>query len=78
LLDAVRLWKLGIPTVALAWDGFEHAAHAHARLHGVPDLPIQVVTDLKVGQTDNDQTDKGEAIAGSISALWIDEPVMPG
>jgi hypothetical protein len=64
--------------VALAWEGFEHAAHAHATLHRVPELPVQVIPDLKVGQTDEDQSRKGEAAAGSISALWLRETGAPG
>jgi hypothetical protein len=70
LLDAARLHKQGLPTVALVWDIFERAARTMASLQGVPDLPIVVVPQVLVGESDADQRKKGAAAAPSITAAW--------
>lgn len=38
--------RRGVPTVTLAHDVFERAAHAQAKVMGAPDLPIAVVSQL--------------------------------
>jgi hypothetical protein len=70
LLDAARLRKHGLPTVALVWDIFERAANAMASLQGVPDLPIVVVNQVLVGETSVEQRAKGTAVAKDILAAW--------
>jgi hypothetical protein len=70
LLDAARLRKRGLPTVALVWDIFENAAKAMASLQQVPDLEIVVVPQVAVGETDADQRKKGAAAAEKILAAW--------
>ena len=70
MLDAARLRKRGIPTVAVVWDIFEHAARAMARLQGVPDLPIVVVPQVLVGESNEDQRKKGIAAAEAVVASW--------
>ena len=70
MLDAARLRKHGLPTVALVWDIFEGAANAMASLHHVPDLRIVAVTQVRVGETDADQCAKGTEAAGRILSAW--------
>jgi hypothetical protein len=70
LLDAARLVKHGLPTVALVWDIFENAARAMATLQGVPGLPVVVVPQVAVGQTEVEQRDKGAKAAHHILAAW--------
>jgi hypothetical protein len=43
LLDAARLEALGIPSLTFVTEPFEQAARTHARLLGLPDLPMIVV-----------------------------------
>jgi hypothetical protein len=52
------------------WDIFEHAARAMARLQGVPDLPIVVVPQVLVGESNEDQRKKGIAAAEAVVASW--------
>ena len=43
MLDAVRLEQRGVPTVTFVTAPFEAAARAHARLRGMPELPLLIV-----------------------------------
>lgn len=70
MLDAARFQKQGIPTIAIVWDIFERAAHSMASLQGVPALPIVVVPQVEVGDTDDDQRRKGSAAAEQVLRLW--------
>jgi hypothetical protein len=63
MLDASRLYKKGLPTTAISWEIFERAAKSMATLQGVPDLPLTVIQKLEVGQTPDDQRDKGRTCA---------------
>jgi hypothetical protein len=56
--------------VALVWDIFEPAAKAMARLQEVPDLPIVVVRQVLVGESNADQRMKGVSAAKQIVASW--------
>jgi hypothetical protein len=77
LLDATRLRKHGLPTVALVWDIFERAAKAMASLQGVPDLPIVVVPQVLVGETDAHQRAKGTGAAAHVLAGWAASSLGP-
>jgi hypothetical protein len=44
LLDSVHLEELGIPTVTFVTSPFEAAARALARIHGIPDIPLIIVS----------------------------------
>jgi hypothetical protein len=70
LVDAASLWKLGVPTTALVWQGFERTAKAHTSMQGVPDLPVQLVPDLKIGESEIDHANKAEAAVDAIRARW--------
>jgi hypothetical protein len=70
LLDATRLQKSGIPTVAIVWDIFERAAQSMAKLQGVPDLAIVVVPQVDVGETTDQQRKKGVAAAEAVLQVW--------
>jgi hypothetical protein len=35
---------MGIPTVTFVTEPFESAAHTHAEIHGLPDLPMIIVS----------------------------------
>jgi len=43
VLDAVHLEQRGVPTVTFVTAPFEAAARAHARLRGMPELPLVIV-----------------------------------
>jgi hypothetical protein len=43
VLDAVHLEQRGVPTVTFVTAPFEAAARAHARLRGMPELPLLIV-----------------------------------
>jgi hypothetical protein len=70
LLDATRLRKRGIDTVAIVWDIFEKAGRAMAKLQGVPDLPILVIPHLDAGEDDDDQRRKAKACLSDLVACW--------
>jgi hypothetical protein len=70
LLDAARLWKSGIPAAAILWESFERTGEAHAAVLGVTGMPLQVVPDLKIGETDAEQEEKGMLAAGAVAKRW--------
>jgi hypothetical protein len=44
LLDSVHLEERGIPTVTFVTAPFESAARTLARIHGIPDIPLIIVS----------------------------------
>jgi hypothetical protein len=70
LLDATRLRKRGIDTVAIVWDVFEIAARAMAKLHGVADLPILAIPHIASGENDDDQRRKAKGCLPDLVACW--------
>jgi hypothetical protein len=44
LLDSVHLEELGIPTVTFVTAPFEAAARTLARIHGIPEIPLIIVS----------------------------------
>ena len=45
MLDSVHLEELGVPTVTFVTAPFESAARTLARIHGIPNIPLIVVSD---------------------------------
>ena len=43
MLDAVHLEERGIPTLTFVTAPFESAARTHARIQGLPDIPLIIV-----------------------------------
>jgi hypothetical protein len=78
LLDATRLRKRGIDTVAIVWDVFEKAARAMAALQGVPDLPILVIPHIATGEDDDDQRRKAKGCLPDLVACWETPPDASG
>jgi alkylation response protein AidB-like acyl-CoA dehydrogenase len=74
LLDATRLRKRGIHTVAIVWDVFEGAARAMAKLQGIPDLPILVIPQMAVGEDEDDQRRKAKGCLPNLVACWETSP----
>jgi hypothetical protein len=70
LLDAARLRKKGIDTIAVVWDIFEWAATTHAELQGVPGLPLVVVPQIAVGETEVHQRAKARVASKEIIERW--------
>jgi hypothetical protein len=65
LLDAVHLERRGIPTVTFVTAPFESAARAHATIHGMPDIPLVVVT--------SDYLDSGDiGASAAVDAVFDD------
>ena len=50
--------RRGVPTVTLAHDVFERAAHAQAKVMGLSDLPIAVVSQLVYNRGTEDEVKK--------------------
>ena len=65
MLDAARLEELGIPTLTFVTQPFESAARTHARLLGMPELPLVVVP--------SDYLDRSDAAVEAKLASRIDE-----
>jgi hypothetical protein len=53
LLDSVHLEELGIPTVTFVTSPFEAAARTLARIHGIPDIPLIIVSDDYLENSDD-------------------------
>jgi hypothetical protein len=70
LLDAARLWKSGIPVGAIVWDSFEGTGQAHVAVLGVTGLPLHTVPDMRIGESDTEQEEKGVAVARLVSERW--------
>jgi hypothetical protein len=68
VLDATRLHKRGIPTQAISWEIFERAARSMATLQGVPELPLVIMEQVKIGDTPEDQHRKGRGCGEKIVA----------
>ncbi|MCW2547365.1 MAG: hypothetical protein JWN96_1825 [Mycobacterium sp.] len=45
MLDSVHIEELGVPTVTFVTSPFEAAARTLARIHGIPDIPLIIVSD---------------------------------
>jgi hypothetical protein len=73
LLDAARLQKAGVPTVAVVWDTFTRAARSMASLQGLPDLPIVVIPKVGPAENEHHQRAKAAAAAPAVAAGWRDE-----
>jgi hypothetical protein len=67
LLDAARLEALGIPSLTFVTEPFEQAARTHARLLGLPDLPLVIVP--------SDYLDRSDEAVETKLASRIDEIV---
>jgi hypothetical protein len=53
LLDSVHLEELGIPTVTFVTSPFEAAARTLARIHGIPEIPLIIVSDDYLENSDD-------------------------
>ena len=53
MLDSVRLEELGIPTVTFVTAPFASAARTLARIHGLADIPLVIVADDYLENTDD-------------------------
>ena len=51
MLDSVKLWKRGVPAVAVTLDTFLVAAQDQAKAMAMPDIPLVVIPHLKAGET---------------------------
>jgi hypothetical protein len=66
LLDAIHLEQHGVPTVTFVTEPFLEAARTHARIHGMPDVPLIVIpTDDYLRQSD-------EELAANIEPVVVD------
>ena len=61
----------GVPSTALVWQSFERTARAHTKMQGVPDLPVQLVPDLKLSESEADHEDKAQEAVQAIRARWL-------
>jgi hypothetical protein len=53
LLDSVHIEELGVPTVTFVTSPFEAAARTLARIHGIPDIPLIIVSDDYLENSDD-------------------------
>ena len=67
MLDAVHLEEQGTPTLTFVTQPFENAARTHARLRGMPELPMIVVPSDYLDRSD-------EAVAAKLATM-LDEIV---
>lgn len=67
MLDSAKLWKRGVPTIAVALDTFLVAAQDQAKAMAMPDLPLVVIPHLKAGETPQDFSARAEAAFAEIA-----------
>jgi hypothetical protein len=65
LLDAANLERLGVPSLTFVTEPFAGAARTHARIHGLPELPLIIVP--------SDYLDRSDAAVREKLAPLIDE-----
>ena len=77
MLDSAKLWKRGVPAVAVAFDTFLVAAKDQAKVMAMPDIPIVVIPHLKAGETPEDFRQRAEAaFAEIVSHLQLGRPAL--
>ena len=77
MLDSAKLWKRGVPAVAVAFDTFLVAAKDQAKAMAMPDIPIVVIPHLKAGETPEDFRHRAEAaFAEIVSHLRLGRPTL--
>jgi hypothetical protein len=77
MLDSAKLWKRGVPAVAVAFDTFLVAAKDQAKAMAMPDIPIVVIPHLKAGGTPEDFRQRAEAVFAEIAGhLRLGRPVL--
>ena len=54
MLDAVEMEKRNTPTITICHDKFEKAARLHARLQGVPNIPLLIEPNPEGGSLTRD------------------------
>ena len=67
MLDAVKLWKRGVPTVAITLDTFLVAAQDQAKAMAMPDIPLVVIPHMNAGETPQDFSARAEAASAEIA-----------
>ncbi len=79
MLDSVKLWKRGVPAVAVTLDTFLVAAQdqAKAMAMAMPDIPLVVIPHLKAGETPEDFSARAEAAFVEIAGhLQLGRPAL--
>jgi hypothetical protein len=77
MLDSAKLWKRGVPAVAVAFDTFLVAAKDQAKAMAMPDIPIVVIPHLKAGESPEDFRRRAEtACAEIINHLQLERPTL--
>jgi hypothetical protein len=77
MLDSAKLWKRGVPAVAVAFDTFLVAAKDQAKAMAMPDIPIVVIPHLKAGETPEDFRHRAEEALAEITAhLQLGRPAL--
>jgi hypothetical protein len=77
MLDSAKLWKRGVPAVAVAFDTFLVAAKDQAKGMAMPDIPIVVIPHLKAGETPEDFRRRAEAAFAEIAVhLKLGRPAL--
>jgi hypothetical protein len=54
VIDAVEMEKRNKPTITICHDKFEKAARLHARLQGMPDIPLLIEPNPEGGSLTRD------------------------
>ena len=67
MLDSAKLWKRGVPAVAVTLDTFLVAAQDQAKAMAMPDIPLVVIPHLKAGETAEDFSHRARAAFAEIA-----------
>lgn len=77
MLDSAKLWKRGVPAVAVTLDTFLAAAQDQAKAMAMPDIPLVVIPHLKAGETAEDFSQRAQAAFSEIARhLELERPAL--
>ena len=79
MIDAVQMEQRNKPTITICHDKFEKAAHLHARLQGMPDIPLLIEPNPEGGSLTRDAARLArEKLPGVVGALTAGVRVPAG
>lgn len=71
MIDACEIEKRGKPTITVCHDKFENAAHMHAELQNMPDIPLLIEPNPEGGSISHDVSRLAEEKLPEVMAALV-------
>lgn len=78
MIDACEAEKRGKPTITVCHDTFENAAHMHAELQNMPDIPLLIEPNPEGGSVSHDVSRLAEEKLPEVLAALVAGGQAPG